>query len=115
MAIKVEFGKCAQCGDNNPKQLQMCRKCGAPLPWAKQTKPKYSKAPAPSRAVAKPAFQFDWGTFGVGAISFAMPLIGFFLYRSYSNNGDNKADACLIGSILGILAVIVRVGMRYVS
>lgn len=102
MAIKVEFGKCAQCNDNNPKQLQMCRKCGAPLPWAKASKPQYSKAPA----------QFDWVVLGVGFLSFIMPVIGFFLYRSYSNNGDSKAAACLIGSILGVLAVIARIAIR---
>jgi hypothetical protein len=36
MAVTYDFGKCASCGDTNSKSIQMCRSCGAPLPWAKQ-------------------------------------------------------------------------------
>lgn len=36
MAVTLDFGKCSQCGDNNSKSVKECRKCGAPLPWAKQ-------------------------------------------------------------------------------
>lgn len=117
MAITVEFGKCTQCNDNNPKQLQMCRKCSAPLPWAKAPKPKVTKAAAPSpvRVATSGAGDLDWGFWGVGLISFMMPIIGFFLYRSYSNNGDNKADAAIAGAALGVLVVIGRLIFRAVS
>lgn len=114
MAITVEFGKCAQCNENNPKQLQACRKCNAPLPWAKKAKPKISKAASPAvyRPAAKAQSSLDWGTFGVGLISFMMPIIGYFLYRSYTDSGDQKAGVALIGSILGVIAHIGRVALR---
>lgn len=38
MAVTLEYGKCAECGENNPKSLQACRSCGAALPWAKAPK-----------------------------------------------------------------------------
>jgi hypothetical protein len=115
MAIKVEFGKCAKCDENNPKQLKVCRKCGAPLPWAKAPKPQISKTSAPKSRTASTSPSIDWGLWGVGVFSFLVPIIGFFLYRSYSNSGDNKADAAIIGSILGILAIIARFALRAVA
>ena len=113
MAIKVEFGKCAACNENNPKQLKVCRKCSAPLPWAKAPRPQVTKSPAPKSRAASASF--DWGLLGVGAISFLIPLIGFFLYRSYSDRGDDKAGVALIGLILGILAHIARFALRAAS
>ncbi len=113
MAITVEFGKCVSCSENNPKQLQACRKCSAPLPWAKMPKPKYSKAPTVKQPkVSKPVSQLDWGVFGVGIISFLMPIIGYFLYRSYAENGSENASVALIGSILDVVGHIVRVAVR---
>ena len=112
MAIKVEFGKCAQCGENNPKQLKVCRKCNAPLPWAKAPKPQIAKTAAPKSRTTSASPSIDWGLWGVGVFSFFVPIIGFFLYRSYSNSGDNKADVALIGSILGILAHVARFALR---
>jgi len=113
MAITVEFGKCAQCSENNPKQLQACRKCNAPLPWAKMAKPKITKAPAKtyasqSPAINKPAAQLDWGILGVSLICFMMPIIGYFLYRSYEENSNSKAGIALTASILGVVAHIMR-------
>ena len=115
MAIKVEFGKCAKCNENNPKQLKICRKCSAPLPWAKASKPQISKAAASKSSTKSAASSIDWGMWGVGVFCFCIPLLGFFLYRSYSNNNDNKADAALIGAILGILAIIARVALKFAA
>jgi hypothetical protein len=37
VAVTLDFGKCAECGENNSKSVNECRKCGAPLPWAKKS------------------------------------------------------------------------------
>jgi hypothetical protein len=116
MAVTIEFGKCGQCNENNPKQLKACRKCNAPLPWAKAPKPKISKAaPVRQQAVARSVPQLDWGILGIGAISFFIPIIGYFLYRSYSESGDDKASIALIAAILGVLAHVARVAIRAAS
>jgi hypothetical protein len=114
MAMTLDFGKCVQCNNSNSKLLQDCRQCGAALPWAKVPKPKISRAPATrSGAVAiKPSLQINWGLGAVGVFSFCVPIIGFFLYRSYTENGDEKATVALLGSILGILAIVARAAMR---
>lgn len=120
MAITVEFGKCAQCDENNPKQLQTCRKCNAPLPWAKASKPKIVKAAPAPRAVARPVVNnyqsgTDWGFWGVALISFIIPIVGLVLYFSYSRNGDEKATAAIGGFLVAILFIIVRVALRFAT
>jgi hypothetical protein len=105
-----------QCSENNAKQLKSCRKCNAPLPWAKAPKPQIKQSPVSRQtAVSKPAFQMDWGALGTGAICFMMPLIGYFLYRSYSENNDDKAGIALAASILGVLAHVARTALRAAS
>jgi ribosomal protein L40E len=112
MAIKVEFGKCDQCDENNPRQLKVCRKCGAPLPWAKAPKPQISKTSAPKARAASSTSTIDWGFWGVAAISFFIPLIGILLFFGYSRNSDDKATAAIGGFLLAIVLIVLRIAMR---
>lgn len=50
--MKVDLGACAVCGAKNSKFVEVCYKCGAPLPWA----PNYvaPKTPEPKPAPAQP-------------------------------------------------------------
>lgn len=41
MAVTVDFGPCAQCGEKNSTSATKCRVCNATLPWVKA--PKESK------------------------------------------------------------------------
>ncbi len=112
MAIKIEFGKCAQCNENNPKQLKVCRKCNAPLPWAKAPKPQIVKNAAPKSHAASASSTIDWGFWGVGAVSFFIPFVGLLLYFGYSRNDDDKAMAAIGGFLLAVVLIILRVAMR---
>ena len=96
--------------------LQVCRRCGEALPWAKKKAakaapvPKVAQASVAQRQLSAPAI--DWGLWAVGVFSFCMPLIGYFLYRSYSENGDDKAAAAALGALAGVMAVVLRVALR---
>lgn len=115
----IEFGKCEKCGANNPKvkALTECRQCQARLPWARAPKTQVLKA-QPARSAGGPAVKssfaanVDWGFWCVAAISFLVPCIGFCLYLSFSNSGDEKAGAAGMGAAfgfgLGVLSVVLR-------
>lgn len=111
--VVVDYGPCAQCGQANSHQAVVCYHCGAPLPWARQQSLRTATQPVPkpvshARSAPKPAVRqqgppVDWGFWGVALLSFLFPVIGYFLYRSYSNNGDDKAGAAGLGALLGLL------------
>ena len=114
MAVVADYGKCAQCGDNNLKTAALCRKCGAPLPWAKAPKPQIIKAPRPSAPSPRPAAarSIDWGLWGVALLSFVVPIIGYFLYRSYSENGSDRVGAAGWGALAGVAFHAIRIVLR---
>lgn len=47
-------------------------------------------------------FRADWELWGVCALSMIAPPLGFLLYRSYTENGDDKAGAVGWSSLLGV-------------
>ena len=109
MATTVNYVECAHCKKKNPqiKTLKACRNCGAALPWAKvpASKTKTTRA-------AAPAVSIDWGFWSVAAFSFLAPPIGYFLYRSYAETGDDKSTAAGLGALLGVLAHIARFAIK---
>ena len=115
MAVTVEFGKCAKCNDNNSKAAKQCRSCGATLPWVEKSAPAKRRTPAHSPG---PSYwsRIDWNAFGIAAISFFVPPIGYLLCRSYSRNGDDgKAGVALVATVLGILFHVGRYALRFVT
>lgn len=64
-------------------------------------------------AIRKQSCGSDWGVFGVGLISFLVPLIGYFLYRAYEENSDSKAGIALTASILGVLAHVAQRNLSF--
>ncbi|MDQ3814144.1 MAG: hypothetical protein M3347_09360 [Armatimonadota bacterium] len=85
MAVTLDVGQCAGCGEKNVKKMQFCRSCGELLPWAKQ--PKAAKAVDTTKPSALPTSS-DIGpillagagglTFLAGAFFFAGNVLGFF-------------------------------------
>jgi hypothetical protein len=115
MAVTVDFGKCSACQENNAKSNRVCRKCNAELPWAKKkAKPVKAAAPAAGRAAVntRSAPDIDWGLFVVSLISFGIPIIGYFLWRSYSESDEKYASATGWAALLGVLAHILRIMAR---
>ena len=110
MAVTIDFGKCSACQENNAKTNKVCRKCNAELPWVKK-KPVKAATPAgrPAPVKTRSAPDVDWGLFFMSLISFAFPIIGYFLWRSYSESDDKYASATGWASILGVLVYILRV------
>ena len=108
-----DFGPCAQCGTNNAHLATKCHKCGAILPWT-QIKPQRVKAGTilPNASTNKRRFSLDFGAFVVGFFCLVMPIIGYFVYRSYAEHGSDRtavAGWCtLIGFVLLGLRVLIR-------
>jgi hypothetical protein len=50
----------------------------------------------------------DWGSWGVGLLSLLVWPLGLVLFFSYSRNGDEKANAALIGACIGIGFLLLR-------
>lgn len=115
----ADSGPCASCGARNSHAAKRCHGCSALLPWASEPAPKIKAAPvkaAPAKTTKaawdKPQARIDWGYWGVAAFSFLIPVIGFVLYRSYSESGSEKASAAGVGAVLGILFHLVRFFFR---
>lgn len=98
MAITLEFGKCAACDENNSKTLQLCRACGAPLPWVKPGKngaPLLNRAPQgtplppppqtplanpsqPANGAQKPATPLSKPKIGLGDLAYGPMAVQLF-------------------------------------
>ena len=93
MAVTVDFGPCAECGEKNSTAATKCRACGATLPWVKP--PKVKSAPqsliptqfALQQSTTKASFSFDWSPviqiaggliFVLGAVLWCGNRFGFF-------------------------------------
>jgi hypothetical protein len=115
MATTVNYVECPRCNKKIPvvKSAQTCRHCGAPAPWVKTKAPKSKTAKSSSPAVASSSI--DWGFWSVAAFSFFVPPIGYFLYRSYAESGDAKAGAAGMGALLGLLAHVARIVVKFNS
>jgi hypothetical protein len=117
MAVTVSFGKCAKCSENNAMTNSACRKCNADLPWSKQNKAavkaasvKSPRAGAP-RGVTKSAVKMpevDGMLLFMVFIAFAMPVIGYFVWRSYSEDGSEYTTAIGWAASVGLVAHILR-------
>ena len=78
MAVTLEYGKCAQCTNNNPKSLQTCRSCGAALPWSKTAKKgEPDVGPAPARMGLGDVAWLGIAVMGTGGL---MVVAGFVLW-----------------------------------
>jgi len=106
MGISVEYGNCAQCGDNNVKSAQSCRKCAAPLPWSKAAAP--PKA-APTGGISAAVNEIAWGAMAVQILGGLIFLAGIFLWCG--NKFDFYPTFPLAGYITASVGgVIWRVG-----
>lgn len=118
----ADSGPCASCGAKNSHAAKRCHSCSALLPWATEPAAKPKAAPVkvtPAKTTTKalwdkPQSRIDWGYWGVAVFSFLIPIIGFFLYRSYSESGSEKATAAGVGAGLGLLFHIGRFVLRTV-
>ncbi len=119
MAMTIEYGKCAACGENNPKAATLCRACQATLPWVKQSKQMQEKPSVGSYDVGA-LFQseaFKFGALFVGAIV----LVGGFYFMSAGSGpmgahvatGSGAPSGGQMASAGGVFAVIIRVAIRY--
>ena len=77
MAITLDFGKCAACGESNSKTLQNCRACGAALPWAKGIKNSVS---TPSGATPNPSSKPKIGLGDLAYGAMAVQLLGGLIF-----------------------------------
>lgn len=77
MAVTFDFGKCPACGENNSKSVQVCRACGAALPWAKTAKP----AKEAGSGISLPsAGDVAWAAIGVQILGGLIFLAGAFFW-----------------------------------
>ncbi|MDQ3813284.1 MAG: hypothetical protein M3347_04965 [Armatimonadota bacterium] len=109
---QATFGFCSICGTKNPLTLSQCHQCHAPLAWAT---PRPQAAPVKPVPPSKPAGSrepwlatVDWGFWGIALVSFLFWPLGLLLFFSYSRNGDDKANAALIGAGVGLLLMALR-------
>ena len=121
MAVTISYGKCLACKENNAMTAEMCRKCSADLPWSKRKKAadkaamKAAVAPqVRAQAVAKsPALpQIDGMLLFMAFVAFTMPVIGYFVWRSYADDDSEYTSVIGWASLLGLLAHIARAIVR---
>lgn len=118
MATTVSFGKCGQCGENNSMSIQVCRSCGAPLPWAKSAVPKKGTQVAQRAAGVSAEPLIFWLTgLLIFVVSFMVPYAGYRLYNYLSEETEGLAKFAAIGGLLGVglwllgfVAIMARVG-----
>ena len=117
MAVTVNFGKCESCKENNAMTNSVCRKCNADLPWSRKAKAvKATPAPAARAAVQTRSLpEVNFGLWFMALLSFCAPVIGYFLWRSYSESDDRYASVIGWASMIGLLAHILRVVARVAS
>ncbi len=86
MSMTFDFGKCAQCAENNPKSLQFCRACGTALPWAKNPVKTQNAGPASAANPIRPGPQkvglgdVAWGAMAVQIFGGIVCVVGAFLW-----------------------------------
>jgi hypothetical protein len=118
MATTVSYGKCGQCNENNAMSTQACRRCGAPLPWAKSAVPKKSAqvAQQASGVSAEPLIFWLLGIL-IFVVSFVFPFFGYRLHKYLAEETEGLAKFAAFGGLIGVglwliglAAVMAKVG-----
>jgi hypothetical protein len=112
--LPKDFGPCTECGTNNAHIATKCHQCGAMLPWVK-IKPQRVKAgtilPKASTQAA-PRRSLDFGAFVMGFFCLIMPIVGYFVYRSYAEKGSERTAVAGWCTLVGFGLVGLRILAR---
>lgn len=108
--LPPDVGLCQSCGARNSKRATRCHACNQMLSWApvpKEPKPiKVPSAPKISAPTIDPEAASVWGIGMVVFIaSFCIPLLGFGLYKYFSNEESPLANFAAAGGLLGLALI----------
>lgn len=103
MATTVSFDKCKQCNGSNPRNLSTCRHCGAPLPWAKPVATAKPSVAQRAQGISLEPLIFWLLGILLFIVALSLPMVGYRLYRYFSDEESGLTPFVSTGAVLGLL------------